>query len=87
MMDSENIIMELNKDSEIKSITIVKGSSLSTSERFKRKIGNDDFLEIMVVKNSPLRMVTREIVGNQKPTDSLRNSIVKAGLLNKKFDF
>jgi hypothetical protein len=41
----------------------------------------------MVVKNSPLRMVVREIKGKQKPTDSFRDSIREAGLLNKKFDF
>lgn len=79
--------MELNKDSEVKSITIVKGSSISPAERIARKIGNDDFLEIMVVRNSPLRMVTREIKGKQKPTDGFREAISGAGLLNKKFNF
>ncbi len=79
--------MELNKDSEVKSITIVKGSSISPAERIARKMGMEDFLEIMVVKNSPLRMITREIKGAQKPTDGFRDAISSAGLLNKKFDF
>ncbi|HDL02312.1 MAG TPA: hypothetical protein ENH20_00585 [Candidatus Pacearchaeota archaeon] len=79
--------MELNKDSEVKSITIVKGSSISPAERIARKIGKEDFLEIMVVKNSPLRMITREIKGTQKPTDGFRDAISNAGLLNKKFNF
>ena len=79
--------MEINKDTEVKSITIVKGNSLSSAERVKRKITKDDFVEVMVVKNSPLRMVVREIKGKQKPTDGFRESVIEAGLLNKKFDF
>jgi len=86
-MISEHIDMEINKDSEVKSITIVKGSCISAAERVRRKITKDDFVEVMVVKNSPLRMVVREIRGKQKPTDSFRDSIKQAGLLNKKFDF
>ena len=86
-MNTEQIDMEVNEDSEVKSITIVKGSSLSAAERVKRKITKDDFIEVMVVKNSPLRMVVREIKGKQKPTDGFRESIIKAGLFNKKFNF
>jgi hypothetical protein len=79
--------MELNKDTEIKSVTIVKASTLSSAERFKRGLASDDFIEVMVTKNSPLTMHVREIKGKQKPTDGFKDSIKKANLLNKKFNF
>lgn len=86
-MSFESMSMEITKDTEVKSVTIAKGSSLSPAERVKRKITKDDFVEVMVVKNSPLKMIVSEIKGKQKPTDRFRESIKEADLLNKKFDF
>ncbi|MFA5071634.1 MAG: hypothetical protein WC511_04725 [Candidatus Pacearchaeota archaeon] len=79
--------IELNKNTEVKSVTIVKADSLSPAERVRRKLSRDEFIEVMVTKNSPLIMNVREIRGKQKPTDGFKESIKNSGFINKKFNF
>jgi len=79
--------MELNKDTKVKSVTIRRASNISDAERVRMGLTADDFIEVMVVENSPLEMITNPIKGSQMPTEGFKKSLKDAGLIGKKFDF
>jgi len=52
----------------------------------KNKIGEDEFVELRVVRNTPRNLEIKKIGRGIKPTEGFRKAIEEAGLLDESFD-